>query len=144
MTNLGTVVVNLNGDATLHGVVVPRVGGVLCLDTVRDEGEAFTGGSNIDPLSIRPVSVNQHHPLKYSSTEFFITSLKEGVEFKLTSPNEKSNSITLPEWFKSVAQKLEFYGLDTVFRVPTNLWTTEVYIAKDWGRAKLPLVNPWV
>ena len=89
VANLGTVVFNMNGDLTLHGVVVPRVGNVLCLDSSRDEGEAFTGGSNIAPSPIMPLFVNQCRPLKYSSIEFFTTSLKEGVEFKLTSPNEK-------------------------------------------------------
>ena len=142
--NLGNVVFNMNGDLTLYGVVVPRVGNVLCLDSARDEGEAFTGGSNIAPSPLMPLFVNQRRPLKYSSIEFFSTSLKEGVEFKLTSPNEKSNTTTLPEWFKSVANKLENFGLDTVFRVPLNAWTEEVYIAKDWGKAKLPLVKPWV
>ena len=142
--NLGNVVFNMNGDLTLYGVVVPRVGNVLCLDSARDEGEAFTGGSNIAPSPLMPLFVNQRRPLKYSSIEFFSTSLKEGVEFKLTSPNEKSNTTTLPEWFKSVANKLENFGLDTVFRVPLNAWTAEVYIAKDWGKAKLPLVKPWV
>ena len=63
----------------------------------------------------------------------FTTLLQNGIEFKFTSSNEKANSITLPEWFHSLSDKLELFGLDTVFRVPILQWTDEVYIAEDWG-----------
>ena len=47
-------------------------------------------------------------------------------------------------WFKELSNKLELFGLDTVFKVPNDTWTEEIYIAKDWGKAKSSLVNPWV
>ena len=39
----------LHGLPSKHGIVIPRVGGVMTIDVSKNEGEAFTGGSNIQP-----------------------------------------------------------------------------------------------
>src|SRR5210317_1536365 len=127
-----------------HGIIIPRVGGVITLDETKGYGEAFTGGSNITPsLPISQFGL-QRRPNKFSSVESFTTTLEKGLELKLSSPNERKNPTSLVAWFKELSKKLELFGLDTVFKVPNNTWTEEIYIAKDWGKAKSSLVDPWV
>ena len=141
-TSRSQVVLNRNTAPTVHGVVVPRVGGVLKLD--RDTGEAFTGGSNLSIGVQMPQFPNQRRPVKYSSVSSFIALLEKGMEFKLAGPDEKNNDTTLTFWFQALAEKLKHYGLDTVFTIPNASWTSETYIAESWGKAKEDFVQPWV
>ena len=90
------VVVQNNQTNTKHGVVIPRVGGVLTLDVVKDEGEAFTGGSNIIPSTPLPLFTNQRCPTKYGAIVDFTTLLEKGTPYKLSSPNEKDNGTSIP------------------------------------------------
>ena len=121
--NLGNVVMNLNRVPVKHGVVVPRVGGVLTLDVAKDEGEAFTGGSNIDPPLLMPLFTNQRHPLKYSAVESFLTLLREGLEFKLTSPMKNPTLLHFLNGFVDSATALNSMGwiLSSRFLTPPGL-----------------------
>ena len=114
----------------------------MTIDVSKNEGEAFTGGSNIQPPLPMPQFANQRCPVKYFSTTDFMDMLKKGVEFKLGPPKEKSPQTSLAQWFKALGDKLELYGLDTVLKVPNHSVTDETYIAENWGKAKESLVNP--
>ena len=39
----------LDNTTKKHGIIIPRVGGVITLDETKGYGEAFTGGSNVTP-----------------------------------------------------------------------------------------------
>ena len=128
-TQLRTTVFNTNPTTTptQHGVVVPRIGGIILIDT--DKGEAFTGGSNLSGHSqLIPQHPHQRRCVKFSAQTDFQSSMESGMEFKLGGKNEKSK-VDLVFWFQALATNLVKFGLDTVFRVPTNLWTDEVFIA---------------
>ena len=73
---------------------MPRVGGVLTLDSAKDHGEAFTGGSNINPLISIPIFGNQHHPVDFRSLQAFENILTQGTELKLSSPDENRTTPT--------------------------------------------------
>ena len=65
-----------------HGILVPRVGGVIQSDKT---GEAFTGGSNIQDSPPLPVHSLQRRPLKMSDQQMFVTACKAGVQNKLAA-----------------------------------------------------------
>lgn len=143
-TLLRTTVTALGGAATPteHNVVVPRIGGILLLDATK--GEAFTGGSNLTGhAQLIPQHPHQRRCVKFTAQTDFQSSMEHGMEFKLGGKNEKSK-IDLVFWFQALATNLVKFGLDTVFRVPTDSWTKEIFIAQDWGKITPALVNPWI
>ena len=75
-----------------HSILVPCVGGVLTLDSVKDHGEAFTSGSNITPPMGIPIFGNQRHPVDFRSLQMFEALLTKRAELKLSSPDEKQKS----------------------------------------------------
>ena len=86
----GAVVVNqgLKNQVVMHGVICPRVGGVLALD--KDKSQAFTGGSNhlIGRCTI-PIHPTQRISVKLSNQKDFKEILDTGNELKLPGPKEK-------------------------------------------------------
>ena len=124
----------LAGTPTAH----PHVGGIL---PDGGPGEPWTGGSNINPLPL-PSYLMQHHPWKYASLKAFLGELEKGSTDKLGLNNEKSDC-SFQLWLKQQHQAHIEFGLDTVFKMPNPLWTSETDLFKDFT-ITLEKVCPWI
>ena len=131
----GGVVVNqgIKNQVVTHGVVCPRVGGVLTLEATKSE--AFTGGSNLIGRHTIPIHPTQRRSVRLSDQKDFKETLDTGIELKLPGPKEKGvKDVSMVTWFQQLAAEMVEHGLDTVFRVPNSDWTSETYVLEDWGR----------
>ena len=131
------------GGRFKHNLLLPCVSGVLTIDQNRNQGEAFTGGSNLGQMSLLPQYSDQRRPIDFKSVSSLEAVLEKGIEMHLSSPNEKHNGTNVTVWFKTLAGKLEKCGLDTVFRIATGPGE-EVFIAQDWGKTTDELVEDWI
>ena len=124
------------------GAAPPRIGGLVPGESRLQE--AWNGGSNLpSKRGGFPLYLQQWCPLKYLNARAFETTCAEGMEWKLPDAGESSD-ITLTFWFENLAAFLETLGLDTVFRIPSSSWSSEVYLAIEWGQNKEAIVSPWV
>ena len=105
---------------TVIVTAMPRVGGIL-----PDEGpgEAWTGGSNIAPMTM-PMLLTQRRPWKYASAKGLEDDIKKGTMDKLGLDEEKEKSeCSFQLWLKQVHHGHVVYGMDTVFLMPNGDWT---------------------
>ena len=110
----------------------PRVGGITA------DGEAWVGGSNLNPLTTY-IHVGQRRPSKHSSAALVEASCKKGIDYKLGRTDAESDcSVIL--WMNLLFQNLEEKGMNNVVRALDG--TTEVKRFKDYGKAPSPLFNP--
>ena len=118
----------------------PRVGGILQVG--HEQWEVYTGGSNI--LRHNPCQyTTQRRPAKFESVSAFESLLDKGMEQKLAPPEAKSSEVTLTVWFTNLSTNLVRLGLDTIFRIPINRFTKEIYIADEWGYFKAHDLHTW-
>ena len=102
---MGAVVVNQGTTTLKHGVIAPRVGGVLELET--DKYEAFTGGDNLVGTYVLPLHARQHRPVRFTDQDAFMDTLKGGISVKLPGPKEKGpQSFTIVYWFQQLAAEI--------------------------------------
>ena len=124
-----------------HGILVPRVGGVIKLDK---GGEAFTGGSNLQVSSPLPEHSLQRCPLKISDQQMFHTACKTGVQNKLAAVDACHSDTSIVDWFTDLASLMKELGLDTIFWIPNSTWTEEACISEKWGDIQTLKVTAWL
>ena len=123
----------------------PRVGGVHCIG--HEVWEVYTGGSNLSSMhgATRPPCsyLNQRRPEKFDSKQALESSLEKGIDLKLPDDKATTSNVNLPDWFKHLGHALTQFGLDTVFRLPNDDFTDELYACDSWGKLKPDLLLQW-
>ena len=85
------------------------VGGVI--EISEKEGEAFTGGSNLEVSPNFPQHNLQRQPLKLGNLKLFHEGVNKGIPCKLAAPNAKQQDVTLVFWSKQLRQGVIELGL---------------------------------
>lgn len=146
----------MSGDKELSGVsdseasqaeeviIPPRIGGIK-------NHQAWTGGSNLDANKFTyPRSAKAMRPTDYKSAARLEDDLERGlaVQYHLHTTKEILNDtegklITFVQWLEQVRDRLEHYGMDTVFRMLNEAGDHETYLLEAYGAGKIHDVADW-
>ena len=123
---------------------MPRVGGVSQTGGAR---EAWTGGSNITPPTM-PWNVYCRRPLDFRSAAQVQTACTKGLDNdeKLGAIDEHKNMVQLTAWIESLQYHMRNLGMDTVFKVITDLETaeSETDVLVHWSRILSLDIKGWI
>ena len=124
--------------------VMPRVGGISQTGGAR---EAWTGGSNITPPTM-PWNVYCRRPLDFRSAAQVQTACTKGLDNdeKLGAIDEHKNMVQLTAWIESLQYHMRNLGMDTVFKVITDLDTadSETDVLVHWSRILSLDIKGWI